>query len=172
MNAAEWLLPLLVLTVLVHAQLHRVNTLDAFVAGVQDALHLIYHLAPYIIAIFVALELFTASGALDLLARFLHPALVWLHLPYPLLPLLIVRPLSGSASLGVISQILRSYGPDSLVGRMACIMQGSSDTTFYVLTVYTGAGRVQQAGYALPVAILGDLVGYAVAIYLAYHWPF
>lgn len=172
MNVAAWLLPGLIVIVFLTALRRGVNILEAFVEGAQQGLVLVYNLTPYILAIYLALGLVQESGMLNWTAEILDPLLSRTGVPAPLLPLLIVRPLSGSASLGIITQVLRAYGPDSLVGRMASIMQGSSDTTFYVLTVYTGAAGVREAGRALPIAIAGDMVGFAVAVYFAYHWPF
>ncbi|MBE3578063.1 MAG: spore maturation protein [Limnochordales bacterium] len=172
MNVAAWLLPGLIVIVFLSALRRGVNVLEAFVEGAQQGLVLVYNLVPYILAIYLALGLVQESGMLSWVTRLLDPLLSRTGIPAPLLPLLIVRPLSGSASLGVITQILQTYGPDSLVGRMASIMQGSSDTTFYVLTVYTGAAGVRETRRALPIALVGDLVGFAVAVYLAYHWPF
>ncbi|HHV55089.1 MAG TPA: spore maturation protein [Firmicutes bacterium] len=172
MNLAAWLIPVLVAAVILAALRRGVNVLEAFVEGAGHGLVLVYQLAPYIIAVYLAIGLVQESGLLQWLAHALDPVLTRAGLPAALLPLLIVRPLSGSASLAVITEILRTYGPDSLVGVMASIMQGSSDTTFYVLTVYTGAARVRETGRALPLALLGDLVGFAAAIYLARHWHF
>lgn len=172
MNAAAWLLPGLIVLVLLAALQRGTNILEAFVEGAQQGLVLVYNLVPYVLAIYLAIGLLQESGVLGWVARILDPLLSRTGIPAALLPLMIVRPLSGSASLGVITQILRAYGPDSLVGRMASVMQGSSDTTFYVLTVYTGAAGVRETGRALPIAIVGDLVGFSVAVYLAYHWPF
>lgn len=173
MNAAAWAIPALVVGIVLFGAWRRVNVFDAFVEGAQDGLLLVARIIPYILTIYVAIGLFRDSGALSLLTRLVQPALQALGIPGPILPVLLVRPLSGSASFGLIADLLRRFGPDSEVGRMASLLHSSSDTTFYVLALYCGAVGIRNTRYALPVLLAGDAVGFAAALVVAHywHWP-
>lgn len=112
----------------------------------------------------VAISVFRASGALDFIVQLLNPLLALLHFPAEVLPLAIIRPISGTAALGMTSDLISVYGPDSFVGRLAATIQGSTDTTFYVLTVYFGAVGIKKMGDALKVGLLADLIGIVAAV--------
>ncbi len=119
---------------------------------------------PPLVAIFVALAMLRASGAMDAAARVLAPFTGPIGVPAPVLPLVLVRPLSGGGALGVVGDVLKSEGPDSYAGRLASVMAGSTETTFYVLAVYFGAAGVTRYRQALPAALLADLAGLAAAV--------
>lgn len=160
---AGWVIPILVSLILVVGLARRVDLLDAFVEGALEGARLGVRILPFIMAVYVGVGLFQAGGAMDLVARALEPLARVLHLPVELFPLMLIRPFSGGAALGMVAELMREYGPDSLIGRTASIMEGSSETTFYVLTLYLGAVGVQRSRYALPLCLLGDLVGFVAA---------
>lgn len=160
---AGWVIPVLVSTILLVGLARRVDLLDAFVDGALEGAQMGLRILPFIMAIYVGVGLFQAGGAMDLVAETLAPLAQLLRLPVELFPLMLIRPFSGGAAMGLVADILREHGPDSLVGRTASIMEGSSETTFYVLTVYLGAAGVKRSRYALPLCLLGDLVGFVAA---------
>jgi spore maturation protein B len=123
-----------------------------------------FSLIPFLVGMLVAISVFRASGALDFIVQSLQPLLSLLHFPSEVLPLAIIRPISGTAALGITSDLISVYGPDSFVGRLAATIQGSTDTTFYVLTVYFGAVGIKKMGDALKVGLLADLIGIIAAV--------
>jgi len=164
---AGWLVPLFVAAVLLHGLYKRVDLMAEFVAGAREGLELSLSLFPYLLAIYVAVAAFRLSGALELLASFLSPVLQPLGVPAAILPLLLVRPLSGSASAGLVLSLLHQHGPDSFIGHLVSTIQGSSETTLYVLTVYLGSVGVRRSRYALPLCLSVDAIGYATALTVA-----
>jgi spore maturation protein B len=166
-SLAGWLVPVFVAAVLLHGLWHRVDLIGEFVAGAREGLELSLNLFPYLLAIYVAVAAFRMSGALDLLSTLLAPVLRPLGVPAALLPLLLVRPLSGSASSGLVLSLLHQHGPDSFIGHLVSTIQGSSETTLYVLTVYLGSVGVRRSRYALPLCLSVDAIGYAAAIFVA-----
>lgn len=128
-TASRWAIPLLLALVLVYAWAHHVDVYAVFLEGAKDGIELAVKILPYVISIFVALGIFRASGAMDLLAGALRPLLSRVGVPGEILPLLIIRPLSGGGALGITAELLRRWGPDSYIGRLASTMQGSTDRT-------------------------------------------
>jgi spore maturation protein B len=156
-------IPLLLAAIPLVALLRRVKVYGAFVDGAREGFETAVKVIPPLVAIFVALAMLRASGAMDALAAALAPVLAPLGVPASVLPLVLVRPLSGGAALGVVGDVLRSEGPDGLAGRMVSVMAGSTETTFYVLAVYMGAAGVTRYRQALPAALLADLTGFVAA---------
>ncbi|HET7560463.1 MAG TPA: nucleoside recognition domain-containing protein [Limnochordia bacterium] len=171
MNAAAFAIPALLVGIVLFGVWRRIDVFEAFIEGANEGLLLVVRIVPYIIAIYLAIGLFRDSGALDMLTAALGPVLTWLGIPGPILPVLLVRPMSGSASFGLIADVLKRYGPDSLIGHMASILHSSSDTTLFVLALYCGAVGIRNTRYALPVLLVGDAVGFAAAIIVAHLWP-
>lgn len=164
----DWLVPAVIAGVLVFARIRGVKVYEEFIEGAKEGLLLTYRLLPYLVGMLTAVEMFKKSGALEALGKALSPLLTLLRIPPDILALMVIRPVSGGAAAAMVLSILRAYGPDSTVGRMASIMQGSSDTTFYVLTMYFGSVNVSRTRYAFLVCIIGDIIGFACAIALAH----
>jgi spore maturation protein SpmA len=161
--AELWLIPLLVAALLLIGLRGGVRIYESMVAGAREALDVVVRIVPYLVVILVAVAMFRASGALDLLIGALDPITSAIGFPAAALPMALLRPLSGSGAFAVMAEILQSHGPDSFVGMLASTLQGSTETTFYVLTVYCGAAGVREMRYALPACLLGDLAGFAGA---------
>lgn len=161
----EIAIPLLLLFIALHALSKGVDFYGAFLVGAKEGLLLISQIIPPLIALLTAISMVRASGALDALATFMTPLLSALGLPSELLPLMLIRPLSGSGALAVAADLLETHGPDSQIGRMASVMLGSTETTFYVLAVYFGATSITKTRYALPVALCADLTGFLMAVW-------
>jgi spore maturation protein B len=161
---SAWAVPLLLAGVPLYALARKVKVYPVFLEGAKEGFETGVRIIPPLVAVMVALGLLRASGALEALAGLLAPVLGPLGLPASVLPLALIRPLSGGGALGVVGDVLRAEGPDSYAGRLASVMCGSTETTFYVLAVYFGAAGVTRYRHALPAALLADLAGVAAAV--------
>ncbi len=161
-----WALPFLILLVLTVGIIKKVPVYEEFTDGAKDGFKVAINIIPYLVAIIVAISMLRASGVIEMLANAFAPLLKSWHIPADVLPLTIVRSLSGSAALGVFSDIANNLGPDSYATKLAAIMVGSSETTFYVLAVYFGAVKISKIRYALLVGLLADLVGIIAAVWV------
>lgn len=161
---SRWSIPLIFAVVLLWGLRRRVDVYNVFLEGARDGLDLAARILPYVVSIFAALGIFRDSGALALLSRVLGPVLHRVGVPADVLPLMLIRPLSGGGALGITLDLLRHHGPDSYVGRLASVLQGSTDTTFYILSVYFGAVGIRKIRHALVVGLFADLIGFVLAI--------
>ncbi|EJL40977.1 spore maturation protein B [Brevibacillus agri] len=154
-----WAIPVTIAFVLLYGWKREVPVYETFVEGAKGGLTTTIRILPHLIAMMVAVSMFRESGALDLLLRGIKPVLDMLHFPEELVPLALLRPLTGTGSLAIATDLIAQYGPDSFFGRLAATMQGSTDTTLYVLTVYFGAVGIRNSSYALKVGLWSDLAG-------------
>jgi len=154
---SRWAIPVVLLVVPLIAAMRRVKVYETFVDGAEAGFATAIKTIPYLVAMLVAIGIFRASGAMDLLVKTLSPALNIIGLPTEVLPHAIMRPLSGGAALGIASDIIKTYGPDSFLGRLVSTMQGSCDTTFYVLTLYFGSVGVKKYRYSVVLGLISDL---------------
>ncbi len=161
---SQWALPLLLAGILVHALVRRVKIYPAFVEGAKEGFQVGVRIIPPLVAVIVALGMLRASGALDAFARIAAPLTGRIGVPASVLPMILIRPLSGGGALGVVGDVLRSDGPDSYAGRLVSVMAGSTETTFYVLAVYMGSVAITRYRQALPAALVADLVGFAASV--------
>jgi spore maturation protein B len=161
---SAWAVPVLLAGIPLVALARRVKVYPAFVEGAKEGFQTAVRIIPPLVAIFVALGMLRASGAMDALTRALAPAIAAVGVPASVVPMLLVRPLSGGGALGVVGDVLRSDGPDSYAGRLVSVMAGSTETTFYVLAVYMGAVGITRYRQALPAGLLADLAGMAAAV--------
>ena len=152
--------PLTICAVALWGAARRVDVYGALVQGVGSGLETLVRIVPSLIGLLTAVYMLRASGALDLAAQALGPLMERLGLPAELLPLMLVRPVSGSAALGVGAELMETYGPDSALGRTAAVMLGSTETTFYTIAVYFGAVGITRTRYAVPAALCADLAGF------------
>jgi len=159
----DFIVPALIAFVGVYGCARRVDVYDALVQGAGDGLRVMLRIVPAMIGLLTAVYMLRASGALELAAQALAPALEFLGIPPETVALLLVRPVSGSAALGVGAELISTYGPDSTVGRTAAVMLGSTETTFYTIAVYFGAAGISKTRYAVPAALCADLAGFVAA---------
>ncbi|MGM9619559.1 MAG: nucleoside recognition domain-containing protein [Oscillospiraceae bacterium] len=156
---SDWLIPLLLAALALLALGRGSDPYEALAAGAAEGLQTLPRILPSLIALLTAASMLRASGAFELLARLLSPLLSRLGLPAELLPLMLLRPVSGSGGLALAGELIAQYGPDSAIGRTAAVLLGSSETTFYTIAVYFGAAGVKKTRYAVPAALVGDLAG-------------
>ena len=159
------LVPFLMLAVALYGLAKRVDLWGAMMHGAQDGLNVLLRIVPSLIGLLTAVYMLRASGALELIGHALAPALRAVGIPEEVVGLLLVRPVSGSAALGVGAELIQTHGPDSLVGRTAAVMLGSTETTFYTIAVYFGAAGIAKTRYAIPAALCADLAGFLTAAF-------
>lgn len=156
---SRWAVPLLILLIPVIAFIRGVTVYEAFIEGAEEGFETAIRIIPFLVGMLVAIGVFKASGAMELMAKAMEPVTNLLHFPAEVLPLAIMRPLSGGGALGITAGLIETYGPDSFIGLLASTMQGSSDTTFYVLTVYFGSVGIVRYRYSLYVGLIADITG-------------
>ena len=166
-----WAIPVLLVTIPLIGLIRKVKVYDVFVDGAKEGFGVAVNIIPFLVGLLVAIGMFRASGAMDLLTAALKPMMAATGFPAELFPLAILRTLTGSGSLAFTTDLIKTYGPDSVMGRMAATMYGSSETTFYVLAVYFGAVAVKRTRHAVPAALIGDLVA-AIATVAICMWLF
>ncbi|RIL06059.1 MAG: hypothetical protein DCC71_08225, partial [Proteobacteria bacterium] len=166
-----WFLPVFMISLLLVGLAGGVRVYEVATAGAREALDVALRIVPFLVLILVAIAMLRGSGALDAVVGAIDPLTGALGFPAEALPMALLRPLSGSGAYGVMVETLKTHGVDSFVGNLVSTMNGSTETTFYVLTLYLGAARVRDARHALVACLSGDVVGFAVAT-AACHWLF
>lgn len=159
----DLLIPLLMIAAACAALARRQDVYGALLRGGQEGLRLLVSIVPALVVLLTAVHLLRASGAVELLTRLLSPVADAVGIPAETLPLVLIRPISGSAALAVGADLMRVHGPDSLVGRTAAVMLGSTETTFYTISVYFGAADVRKTRYTIPAALIADATGFFAA---------
>ncbi|MFZ3577070.1 spore maturation protein [Virgibacillus sp. DJP39] len=161
---SSWIIPCFILIVLLTATYKRIPTYETFVEGGKEGVKLAFSLLPFLVGMIVSIAILQASGAMTAFISLLEPLLTFVGVPPEIIPLALVRPISGTAALGMTTDLIDTFGPDSFIGRLASTMQGSTDTTLYILTVYFGAVGIKRMRYALKVGLLADLIGIIASI--------
>ena len=159
-----WALPAILILILTMGLIKKVPLYEVFTDGAKDGFKVSINIIPYLVAIIVAISMLRASGIIEMSSHLLAPILTKFNIPVDVMPIMIVRSLSGSAALGIFSDIAHSLGPDNYATTLAAVMVGSSETTFYVLAVYFGAVGISKLRYALVVGLLADLVGIFLSV--------
>lgn len=159
-----WALPLILLLILTMGLVKKVPLYEVFTDGAKEGFSVSINIIPYLVAIIVAISMLRASGIIEMAGELLAPVLAHFNTPADVIPIMLVRSLSGSAALGIFSDIAHNLGPDNYATTLAAVMVGSSETTFYVLAVYFGAVGISKLRYALIVGLIADLVGIILAI--------
>lgn len=152
-------IPLIVAAFVAYAASKKVPVYESFVAGAKGGFDVAIRIIPYLVAMLVAIGIFRASGAMDLLVSALSPLAKLIGMPPEALPMGLLRPLSGSGSLGLMTEIMKKFGPDSFIGVLVSTMYGSSETTFYVIAVYFGAVNIYRTRHAVAAGLIADFVG-------------
>lgn len=168
MGISAWAIPVIIVFIPLFAAARKVPVYESFVDGAKDGFRTAVSIIPSLVGMMVAISVFRSSGALDLIIGFIRPLLDRIGVPSEVLPLAILRPITGAGSLAFTTDLIRQFGPDSLIGRIASTIQGSTDTTLYVLTVYFGAVGIRKAGYALKVGLFSDIIGFISSVVVCY----
>lgn len=159
-SASNWVVPVLLLAIPLYAfAFKKVKVYESFIEGAKEGFWIGVKIIPYLVAILVAIGMFRASGALNWLIACIHPITSYFGFPSEALPVALLRPLSGSGTLGLVSDVFQHHGPDSFTGRLVSVIEGSTETTFYVLAVYFGSISIRKSRFALSASLLGDCAG-------------
>lgn len=153
---SRWAIPVMLLVIILSAFVRKIPVYETFVQGAEAGFSTAIKTIPFLTGMLVAVSIFRASGAMELLASCLSPVLSLVGIPAEILPHAVMRPLSGGAALGIATDLIKTHGPDSFIGRLVSTMQGSSDTTFYVLTLYFGSVGIRRYRYAVASGLAAD----------------
>ncbi len=171
--AANFILMSIIVLFIVLAFIKKVNVYDAFIEGAKEGFNIAIRIIPFLVAILVAIGIFRASGAMDFLIGGIARFFAWIGVDTQFtaaLPVAFMKPLSGSGARGLMVDAMTTYGADSFIGRLACTMQGTTDTTFYIVAVYFGSVGIKNARYSIGCGLLADLAGFTAAIFVAYFF--
>jgi len=163
---SNWIFLLMVAGIPAYGYFKKVEVYDAFTEGAKDGFNVTLKIIPHMVAMIVAIGMFRASGAIDVLSKWLAPVLSKIGMSPELLPLALMRPLSGAASTGLTAELITTHGPDSLIAKTAATMMGSTETTFYVVAIYFGAVAVKRTRHAIPAGLIADAVGILVSVWI------
>lgn len=163
---SQLIIPIFILLVVTYSFLKKVKVYDCFVSGAKDGIYVTLRIFPYVLAIFIAVKAFQASGAFNLGQELFRKILDPFNLPLEVISISFIKPLSGSAALGVFTDIVRNTGPDSLASRISAVIMGSAETTFYVLAIYLGSVGIKKTRYLISVCVIADIVGIVMAIFI------
>ncbi len=164
-SISVYAIPAIFLIILIAGIYKNVKVYDVFVEGAKEGISTVIRILPSLVGLLVAVAVFRASGALDLIVYALKPLASLLSIPSDVVPLAILRPVSGSASLALVSDIIKTNGPDSFVGRLASVMMGSTETIFYTLAVYFGSVGIKNIRYTLVAALIADLTSVIASVW-------
>lgn len=159
------IVPLFIAGIVIFGLAKKVAVYDAFIDGAKQGLETVVRILPYVVGFVFAINIFTASGCFDYIAAALSPVLEPAGIPPEILPLALMRPFSGSASIGILATILQRYGPDSFVGRCASTLMGSSETLFYTTALYYGSVGVKKTRYTIPAALIAEAFGLVASVF-------
>jgi len=165
------IIPLIILFIVSHGLIKRVSVYEEFVEGARESFSIAVNIIPYLVAMLFAIAMFRASGALEFILGALTPLANLLGFPAEVIPMGIIRPLTGSGSVGVLAELISTHGEDSLIVKTAAVMFGSTETTLYVLAVYFGAVKIKNTAYAVQAGLAADFAGFVAAITVTY-WYF
>lgn len=162
--AFQYVIPLFIFFAVAYGFFKKIPVYDSFVTGARHGIDIIVGIFPYILAIFLMVKTFQASGAHDFMKNMFSAVAAPLNIPPEVFSVAMVKPLSNAATLGIFTEVLQAAGPDSPAGTMSAVIMGSAETTFYVLAVYLGAVGIKKAQYLAPVCVIADLMGVIIAI--------
>lgn len=158
------IIPLMVLFIIIYGLKKKINVYDEFLDGATESFSMVLKIFPSFLAMILGVNIFIKSGILDFFYQILKPLFSLLKIPIQIFPMMIMRPISGTSTLAILNSIFDEFGPDSIIGKMASIIQGSTDTTFYVLTLYFGSIGIKKIRYALKAGLFADFIGIVAAI--------
>ncbi|MDP3268728.1 MAG: spore maturation protein [Legionella sp.] len=161
---SNWMFLAFIVGIPLYAALKKINVFDAFIIGAKQGFDTSVSIIPYLIAMLVAIGMLRASGFFGLMDHVLAPLMAKIGMPPEVLPLALIRPFSGSASTGVMAELIHQYGGDSMIAKMAATMMGSTETTFYVIAVYFGSVGIRRTRHAIPAGLLADLAGIIASV--------
>lgn len=162
-KATDFILPVLVVLIILHGAFKGINVFDEFVKGAKTGFSTVLNIIPSLIALLLCVNMLRASGGLDIICSLISPITTFLGIPKEIAPLAFLSPVSGSGALGMYENILKSFGPDSYIGRCASVIMGSTETTFYAITLYYGSINIKKTRHTLPSALCADFTSFILS---------
>ena len=162
----QYVIPAVIAAVIIFALKTRTDAYAAFTEGAADGLRTVVKILPSLLAVITAAQMLRVSGAIDMIIRFISPVTDFLHIPPEVMPLALIRPVSGSGSLGILADILNTFGADSKQGMIASVIMGSTETTFYCLCVYFAGTKVKYTRRVIPCAVISDIIGILAGVWI------
>lgn len=162
-NMTDFILPALVVLIIVHGAFKGVNVFDEFIKGAKNGIKTVFDIIPPLIALLLCVDMLNSSGGLDVICSLISPISDFLGIPKEITPLAILSPISGSGALGMYENILKEFGPDSYIGQCASVIMGSTETTFYAITLYYGYINVKKTRHTLPSALCADFTSFILS---------
>lgn len=162
----QYVIPAVIAAVIIFALKTRTDAYAAFTEGAADGLRTVVKILPSLLAVITAAQMLRVSGAIDMIIRFISPVTDFLHIPPEVMPLALIRPISGSGSLGILADILNTFGADSKQGMIASVIMGSTETTFYCLCVYFAGTKVKYTRRVIPCAVISDIIGILAGVWI------
>ena len=163
-NISNLILPLIVLLIITYGVKKKINVYDAFTEGAKESFDMTLKLFPTMLGMILGVNIFVKSGILNFILDILTPILNIIKIPKEIIPLAILRPISGSSGIALLETIINTYGPENIISKMSSVIQGSTDTTLYIISLYFGSIGIKKTKYALKVGLLADLTGIILAI--------
>jgi spore maturation protein B len=163
---SNFAIPVVLFVIIVTGVIKKVKIYESFVDGAKGGFEVAIKIIPFLVAILVAIGMFRASGAMDVFIKIISPVTNFIGMPAEALPVAMLRPLSGSGTLGLVTEIMKTHGPDSFLGKLVATMYGSTETTFYVLAVYFGSVGIKKTRHAVPTGLLADAAGLLAALFI------
>ncbi len=171
-SISDWAIPFMIVSIPLYALIrYKAPVYEHFIDGAKEGFDVAIKIIPYLVGMLVAIGMFRASGAMDSITSFLKPALDLVGFPTEIVPLALMRPLSGSGSLALLTDLVKTYGPDSMTAKIAATIMGSTETTFYVVAVYFGSVGIKKFRHSIPAGLLADLAGIIASVVICY-WLF
>lgn len=164
MTISNLIIPLMVLFIIIYGIKKKVNVYDEFLTGSTESFGMVLKIFPPLLAMILGINIFLKSGLLTLITNVLEPLFYIIKVPIEIFPMMIMRPISGTSSLAILNNLFETFGPDSIIGILGSIIQGSTDTTFYVITLYFGSIGIKKIRYALWAGLFADLIGITASI--------
>lgn len=168
MHYSSLVIPLLILFIISLGLYKKVAVYEEFIDGAKEGFSTAVKIIPYLVAMLFAIAMFRASGAMQGIVSLVSPLFSFIGIPSEVLPMAIIRPLTGSGSVGVLAELIQTYGADSIIVKIAATMFGSTETTLYVLAVYFGAININKTSYALQAGLIADMSGFVAAVFVCY----
>ncbi len=157
-------MPLIILLIITYGLMEKNKVFDDFLEGAKEGIEIVFSILPTLVGLFVAIGALRSSGILDIIIRFITPLLNVIHFPSEIMPLAMLRPISGSGSIAIATDIMKNYGVDSTIGMMASTIMGSTETTLYTIAIYTSCVKIKKTRFVLVAALVADVVGMLVSV--------
>ena len=166
-NISKYAIPFMIAGIILFGMIRKVKVYESFTEGAKEGFGTAVRIIPFLVGMLVAIGAFRESGAMDFLVKTIEPITSFLNIPGEILPLALMRPLSGGGAQGIMSELITTHGPESMIARIAAVMMGSTETTFYILAVYFGSVSIKKQRHALSVGLIADFAGLISAIYIS-----